>query len=285
MGSKALWIPAGLLAAAAMAGQVPESERIPVTDPEALAKLGFPTDAKGVFVRTKLADPGMESAAWKATETWGPALGETTVAAYELEGFHRGITIRTLESAWCDNPYVEPDHSARARLHVPDGAELLELQVWAYDDQPDHGVNVQVWESCQAEGLEAPELTLLGTWDTLGAIGYYYGGVALDGVTVNNRDCTYALRVAFAPNGVQCFTDSLQFHKFKALWRRQVSPAPASSTFSDVPTGHPFFQFIEALSKAGITGGCGNGNFCPDQALNRGQMAVFLAKALGLQWP
>jgi hypothetical protein len=52
-----------------------------------------------------------------------------------------------------------------------------------------------------------------------------------------------------------------------------------------VPTGHNFFQFIEALAASGITGGCGNGNYCPDNAVTRGQMAVFLAKALGLQFP
>jgi len=65
----------------------------------------------------------------------------------------------------------------------------------------------------------------------------------------------------------------------------QVSPAPGSATFADVPTSHPFFQFVEALAASGITAGCGGGNFCPDNPLTRGQMAVFLAKALGLQWP
>ncbi|HEX4438485.1 MAG TPA: S-layer homology domain-containing protein, partial [Thermoanaerobaculia bacterium] len=41
----------------------------------------------------------------------------------------------------------------------------------------------------------------------------------------------------------------------------------------------------EALNAAGITGGCGNGNYCPDGPVTRGQMAVFLSKALGLHWP
>ena len=67
-------------------------------------------------------------------------------------------------------------------------------------------------------------------------------------------------------------------------WKRTVSPAPGSANFNDVPTNHPFFQFISALSASGITGGCGNGNFCPDNPVTRGQMAVFLAKALGLHW-
>lgn len=71
----------------------------------------------------------------------------------------------------------------------------------------------------------------------------------------------------------------------RIAWHRSVSPAPATATFGDVPTSHPFFQFIEALAASGITGGCGGGNYCPDTALTRGQMAVFLAKALGLNWP
>jgi S-layer homology domain len=78
---------------------------------------------------------------------------------------------------------------------------------------------------------------------------------------------------------------SLKFNNVFLAYRRLVSPAPATATFGDVPTSHPFFQFIEALAAAGVTGGCGNGNFCPDAPLTRGQMAVFLAKALGLHWP
>ena len=68
-------------------------------------------------------------------------------------------------------------------------------------------------------------------------------------------------------------------------YKLQVSPAPGSATFLDVPAGHPFFRFVEALSRSGITAGCGGGNYCPDQPLTRGQMAVFLSVALGLHFP
>jgi hypothetical protein len=68
-------------------------------------------------------------------------------------------------------------------------------------------------------------------------------------------------------------------------YRLQVSPAPPTPTFGDVPTDHPFYQFIEALAASGITGGCGSGNYCPDNPVTRGQMAVFIAKALGLHFP
>jgi hypothetical protein len=77
-----------------------------------------------------------------------------------------------------------------------------------------------------------------------------------------------------------------QYFGWVEVWyRRTVSDPPSVATFNDVPTSHPFFQFVEALYASTITIGCGNGNFCPDAPLTRGQMAVFLSKALGLHWP
>jgi len=52
-----------------------------------------------------------------------------------------------------------------------------------------------------------------------------------------------------------------------------------------VPKNHPYFRAIEALASSGITGGCGAGNFCPNQNVTRGEMAAFLARALGLHFP
>jgi hypothetical protein len=68
-------------------------------------------------------------------------------------------------------------------------------------------------------------------------------------------------------------------------WKRSVSPPPATPTFGDVPSSDGGYQFIEALASSGVTGGCGGGNYCPDATLKRRQMAVFLARALGLHWP
>jgi S-layer homology domain len=83
----------------------------------------------------------------------------------------------------------------------------------------------------------------------------------------------------------QAASPNFQFFGYiQVYWRRTVSPAPGQPTFNDVPTNHPFFQFVEALAASGITAGCGNGNFCPDAPLTRGQMATFLSKALGLHW-
>ena len=60
------------------------------------------------------------------------------------------------------------------------------------------------------------------------------------------------------------------------------SPPPASGIFEDVPLGSFAVAWIEQLAAEGITGGCGNGNFCPEAAVTRAQMAVFLVRAFGL---
>jgi hypothetical protein len=51
------------------------------------------------------------------------------------------------------------------------------------------------------------------------------------------------------------------------------------NTFTDVPTTHWAWQFIERLYGASVTGGCGSGNFCPDSNVTRAQMAVFILRA------
>ncbi len=61
------------------------------------------------------------------------------------------------------------------------------------------------------------------------------------------------------------------------LWtvpRRALDP-----TFTDVPSTFWAWSFVEALAASGVTGGCGNGDFCPDALVDRAQMAVFLLAA------
>lgn len=99
--------------------------------------------------------------------------------------------------------------------------------------------------------------------------------------TVDNLTGHYLIDVNVIAGGGA----NVGFTAVRVRYNLQVSPAPLTATFNDVPTNHPQFQFIEALVSAGITAGCGSGNYCPDASLTRGQMAVFLAKALGLHFP
>jgi S-layer homology domain len=53
----------------------------------------------------------------------------------------------------------------------------------------------------------------------------------------------------------------------------------AYHTFLDVAPDFWAWRFVEAIENAGVTGGCGSGNFCPATVVSRGQMAVFLLSA------
>jgi uncharacterized repeat protein (TIGR01451 family) len=58
-------------------------------------------------------------------------------------------------------------------------------------------------------------------------------------------------------------------------------PPPATGTvFADVPQGAFAADWIEELAALDVTGGCGGGNYCPNAAVTRAQMAVFLLKTL-----
>jgi uncharacterized delta-60 repeat protein len=59
-------------------------------------------------------------------------------------------------------------------------------------------------------------------------------------------------------------------------------PAATGTVFGDVPLGSFADAWIEQLALEGITGGCGGGNYCPDNSVTRAEMAVFLVRAFNL---
>ena len=84
--------------------------------------------------------------------------------------------------------------------------------------------------------------------------------------------------VRFSPTSGTTFTGNVNFTTDAGNASRSV--IGQGQTFSDVPPNHPFWTWIEALFAAGITGGCGGGNYCPDDPVTRGQMAVFLLRGI-----
>jgi hypothetical protein len=89
--------------------------------------------------------------------------------------------------------------------------------------------------------------------------------------------------------GTFCPTDPVtrqQMAVFLLVTREGVgyTPPPCTTpTFSDVPCSNGFAKWIEELVRRGVTAGCGPGIFCPTTAVTRGQMAVFLVTAFGLE--
>ena len=70
----------------------------------------------------------------------------------------------------------------------------------------------------------------------------------------------------------------------KAKYGKNYTPplVGASTGFNDVPTSHWAAAWIKQLAAEQITGGCGDGNYCPESPVTRAQMAVFLVKTFGL---
>ena len=66
------------------------------------------------------------------------------------------------------------------------------------------------------------------------------------------------------------------------------TPPPCEgNVFLDVNCSGQFDAWIEQYARDAITGGCGGGNYCTNDPVNRGQMAVFVEKAMrgSSKWP
>jgi hypothetical protein len=64
--------------------------------------------------------------------------------------------------------------------------------------------------------------------------------------------------------------------------RNYVPPAATGTVFNDVAANSFAAAWIEQLFTEGITGGCGNGSYCPGDPVSRGQMAVFMTRTFSL---
>jgi hypothetical protein len=165
-----------------------------------------------------------------------------------------------------------------APVNVPGGSLLKRVEL-DYCDSNTEGNHVALgvdecdnqWSSCHS--IAGTELTSVSGPDC--------GFVSSSAVSqrIDNFHHSYVLWASF---GTSDGTVSLGGAILS--YQLDVSPAPGTPTFGDVPPSDPAFQYIEALVASGITAGCSGGNYCPDAPLTRRQMAVFLAKALGLQW-
>lgn len=69
----------------------------------------------------------------------------------------------------------------------------------------------------------------------------------------------------------------------KTLQGPAYNPAAcAAAAFNDVPMSSSFCPWVKELVARGITSGCGDGNYCPSNPIDRAQMAVFLVTNFGL---
>ena len=189
---------------------------------------------------------------------------------------------RTQYGFWRCAPTAHLDVVASLRL--PSGA-LVDGYAMIFNDS-ETDANIQVWLSRHwVTPIGAGTSKIGPTFMSSGTPGITTTWVDVDpDFTISYFNAaTLATQSYVFTVTLDCWPD-LSFRGIIVHWKRQISPEPAVATFADVPVGAFGFRHIEALASSGITAGCGGGNFCPNNTLTRAQMAVFLAKALGLHW-
>jgi len=181
------------------------------------------------------------------------------------------------------------------QFDLPLGASVDHIYALVYDNDASASWNLSFSAYEGGEGATQPDIIPFGSGSTSvsGVPGYTRISLDLTGSPVVIREwfdlsgdgfrnmLGYGLQMT--TSGAADF-NQMRFFGAAVRWSRTITPAPGSATFGDVPLGSFGFQHIEALVASGITAGCGGGNFCPNGTLTRAQMAVFLAKALGLHW-
>jgi len=184
----------------------------------------------------------------------------------------------TDKSAWCTSSCT-----LAAPVILPAGALVSRVELAACDTATAGDVRGALRRQPGLTGDDNPEIRLVfietGMAATPGC-GLFAADLAPP-ETIDNLNNNYFVNTTLNGGTADTRLRAIRLH-----YTLQVSPAPATATFDDVSTGHPFFAFIEALSAAGITAGCSASPplYCPDAPLTRGQMAVFLSRALGLHW-
>ncbi|MBK7319000.1 SBBP repeat-containing protein [Candidatus Villigracilis affinis] len=100
--------------------------------------------------------------------------------------------------------------------------------------------------------------------------------LALEGITSGCGDGNYC------PNATVTRAEMAIFLLRGKYGSAYTPPVATGIVFGDVPTGSFAADWIEQLAIEGITGGCGDGNYCPDMNVTRAEMAVFLVRTFTL---
>lgn len=204
-------------------------------------------------------------------------LHNSTTQQYQSDDFGRGPRWTTLGG-----------HDMVAPVHFPGGAKVIYMELDYYDNSPTGQVYASLtecpWTSvgCSYHPLTSSCLTgyiCSGAAFQSTSIGVVSANLTPDNLVVDNYNKQYIALVE--PNTSDGLTKVAGLIIGYVL---QVSPAPGTATFTDVPVGSLYHRYVEALYASGVTAGCGVGIYCPNTPVTRGQMAVFLSIALGLQW-
>jgi len=211
-------------------------------------------------------------------ETYGTlSEGVAVIAATQLMPSSSAVTFTVTTSPGIGVFETSSSGDWWGEAFIPSGALALRVELEACDTDAAGALLFGMARSV-SPGVSAANITPVGS--TGATPGCAFFPVAVTTPVAMNNGGTYLH--LFLNYGSTSATNKANV--FRVFYKLQVSPAPGVATFADVPVGAAQHRFVEALVAAGITGGCGGGNYCPNDAVTRGQMAVFIAVALGLHF-
>ncbi|MBW4838040.1 MAG: S-layer homology domain-containing protein [Paenibacillaceae bacterium] len=85
----------------------------------------------------------------------------------------------------------------------------------------------------------------------------------------------------FAPDKPVTRAQAVTF-MVRELYPEQLQSGAVRTSYSDVPTTHPFYREISVAEKNGLASGFPDGTFHPDTAMSRAETAAFLTRAYAL---
>jgi hypothetical protein len=230
-----------------------------------------------VFVFSLIASETVAGAlagqATRAPNTYGAGGSVLTIPAVACGAQHSDTLYTTLAGERYRNG---GPGGFEAGVFLPAGALVTQLELDGCDSSVTATLSAQLL-ACAGGSCSVLEQLESGQAEAPGCAGFRTA--VNPALTIDNEANAYILHV-----NTQAGDSSTRFRSVPLLYHLQVSPPPAVPTFADVPANFLYFRAIEALAAAGITSGCGGGNFCPNQPVTRGEIAKFLANALGLHW-
>lgn len=167
-----------------------------------------------------------------------------------------------------------------ANVQIPNGADIVAVELEACDTDDAGDISFGLAKNVGPASSASGNVTGIGSTTGAPGCGWFYT-YPTSQLIANNYFDSYFLFLDYGST-----YSSNEVVGIRVYYRLRMADAPSYATFYDVPTYHWAFQGIEALAASGITQGCDAfGNFCPDANVTRAQMALFLARSLGLHFP
>ena len=166
---------------------------------------------------------------------------------------------------------------------LPAGVQIMQIEMEGCDTSATAHISTYLFVTpSPSGGVALARLATSGADANVPGCDFFFVDTSADNIFVDRWNNRYTLRIEISGTD-----NTTSVRAVRVYYKLRVKPAPVTASFTDVPTSHPFFQYIEALKASGVTGGCvaSPPQYCPNDPVTRGQMAVFLSRLVGLHFP